>query len=453
MTTFVSSIDNSPTMPNATAGRLTAMGVRHFVAITGVLALVCYVAIYTRPDARLPLRSDGYSYYVYLPSWLLYRDVTLEALARDWYGGTYPPFTAIVRWAGTGRWVNPHPIGTAILMAPWFAAGHGLTRWSNLPPDGFSLYYQHAAGLAGVAYFLAGLAVLRQTLARHFSNGVVLATLVAITWGTNLFHYGVFDSTFSHVYSFFLICVFIELTEHWWAAPTLGCTWGLGLTAALIGLARHTNAIVLLILPLYGVTAWRDVRPRAVGLWQRRSSVAIMAGVAILGVLPQWAIYKQATGSWLFFPYGGLDVGFTFRSPHLMGVLFSTQKGVFFWSPALLLAVVGMAAARGWARNLVVPGAIVLVLDTYLIASWRDWQFGGSYGHRGFTDTFGLLAVFLAASFAWTAERPRRVRFVAAGAACAVALSIIQMLQYWGGILPIANTTWAQYRALFLRFP
>ena len=254
-------------MPNATAGHLVAVGTRHFVAIAGVLALACYVAVYTRPDARLPLRSDGYSYYVYLPSWLLYRDVTLDALARDWYGGTFPAFTAIVRWAGTGRWVNPHPIGTAILMAPWFAAGHALTRWSNLPPDGFSLYYQHAAGLAGLAYFLAGLAVLRRTLSRHFSNGVVLATLVTVTWGMNLFHYGVFDSTFSHVYSFFLICVFVELTERWWAAPTLACTWGLGLTAALVGLTRHANAIFLLILPLYGVTAWCDVRSRAVQPW------------------------------------------------------------------------------------------------------------------------------------------------------------------------------------------
>ena len=45
------------------------------------------------------------------------------------------------------------------------------------------------AGAAGIAYLLAGLAVLRRMLRRHFSDGVVLATLVAITWGTNLFHY------------------------------------------------------------------------------------------------------------------------------------------------------------------------------------------------------------------------------------------------------------------------
>jgi hypothetical protein len=33
----------------------------------------------------------------------------------------------------------------------------------------------------------------------------------------------------------------------------------------------------------------------------------------------------------------------------------------------------------------------------------------------------------------------------------AVFLSIFQMLQYWNGVLPMADMTWEQYRSLFLR--
>jgi hypothetical protein len=33
-----------------------------------------------------------------------------------------------------------------------------------------------------------------------------------------------------------------------------------------------------------------------------------------------------------------------------------------------------------------------------------------------------------------------------------VTLSVLQMLQYWLGILPIMDTTWEQYTRLFLRF-
>ena len=182
---------------------LTSVAVRHFIAATAFIALIAYAVLYGRVDGKAPIQSDGYSYYVYLPSWFIYKDISLEALANDWYGGTYPSFTGLRRWPSTGRWMNLHPIGTAILEAPFFAAADALSWWSNLPRDGFSLYYEHAAGLAGLAYFVGGLAFLRRLLMHHFTNGVVLATLVCITWGTNLFHYGVFDATFSHAFAFF----------------------------------------------------------------------------------------------------------------------------------------------------------------------------------------------------------------------------------------------------------
>ena len=108
--------------------------------------------------------------------------------------------------------------------------------------------------------------------------------------------------------------------------------------------------------------------------------------------------------------------------------------------------------ARSLAHALVWPAVAILALNTYLIASWSDWQFGGSYGHRGFTDGLGLLAVFLAAFFDWAARRPRLNVVIAGGSLLAVGLSIVQMIQYWRGVVPIANTTWNQYRALFLRF-
>ena len=34
----------------------------------------------------------------------------------------------------------------------------------------------------------------------------------------------------------------------------------------------------------------------------------------------------------------------------------------------------------------------------------------------------------------------------------AVLLSVAQMIQYWMHIIPFSDTTWAQYRALFLQF-
>jgi hypothetical protein len=145
-------------------------------------------------------------------------------------------------------------------------------------------------------------------------------------------------------------------------------------------------------------------------------------------------------------------MAFRFGSPRLVDVLVSTQKGLFFWSPVLLLAVIGIVVGRGWVRHLRVAAVLVLGIQTYLTASWPQWQFGASYGHRAFTDGLGLMAPFLAACFERVAPRPYMRRVVAIGATAAVLLSIAQMIQYWIGILPYADTTWSQYRTLFLRF-
>ena len=430
---------------------MAARGVRHFVAATAVVAVAAYIAIYTFSLADAPIRSDGYSYYVYLPATFIYGDPSLEALSRDWYGGAFPDFTAIRRFPSTGRWLDACPIGAALLMFPFFGVGHLLSWWSNLPRDGFSFYYQHAAGLAGVTYFRCGLAIVRSMLRQRFGEGVALATLVALTWGTNLFHYGTFDATFSHASSFFLICGWIALVDRWWERPAALRSAGLGALAGLIVLTRNLNAIFLLVLPLYGIATLRDMRRRIGVLWQRRAALMLAAIVGISVLLPQFVLYKWTTGSWIVNSYQLLNNRFAFGSPQLAAVLFSPQKGLFFWSPLLLLAVVGAFVARGWARGLVAAAAIVFGLQAYIVASWSDWQLGGSYGSRAFTDGLGLAAPLVAACFEWAAARRHAHTLIAGFAAVAVLLCVVQMVQYWNGIIPFAGTTWAQYRSLFLR--
>ena len=407
-----------------------------------VLAVGAYVLLYSASSSiDAPIRSDGYSYYVYLPAWHLHHDPTLQSVVDDCCGGTFPAFTSIVRWPETNRWVNPHPIGVAILMTPYFAVAHALTRWSNLPPDGFSLYYQHAAGVAGVTAFLCGLIALRSLLSRYFEDGVVLATLVVITFGTNLFHYGTHDSTFSHAFSFALIAGLLDATDRWWREPSWRQSLVLSSIAALIVLVRHPNAIFLSVIPLWNPQG-------VVARWRLLAAMGLMTAFC---VSPQLLLYKQATGHWFVSVYDRVGT-FHFDSPKILPVLFGVQKGLFFWSPVLAFALAGFAVDREPASRLRLPAAIAFIVVTYLTASWSDWQFGGSFGHRGFTDGLAFAAVFLAAFFDWLAKRRPLVPAVATLIGLLVALSTAQMLQYWLGILPIADTTWQQYRELFLRF-
>jgi hypothetical protein len=427
-------------------------GCRHFVLAAAIVAAAWYLALYGKIHAVEPIHSDGYSYYVYVPSLWLYHDPSLQKLANDLHGGRYPEFAGIFKWHGNGPLLNLHPIGTAILMSPFFVVADLLTRWSNLPPDGFSLYYQHGAAIGAIVYFLIGLAILRGMLLEQFTPGVVLATLICLTWGTNLFHYAVVDGTFSHAYAFFLICVWMWIVERWWERPSMPLSLAVGAVAGLNVLVRHTNAIFILVLPLYGITTWNDLRDRVPALLVRWRLLAIAAVSGLVVLSPQLALYKWITGEWVVNSYDAFGMGFHFGSPRVADVLFSTQKGLFFWSPILLLSVFGVFVASGRARAWILPAVTTFALQTWLIASWPQWQFGASFGHRGFTDGFALAAPFLAASFAWASRRRWAAPVFALASAACVLLSVAQMIQYWIGVLPMSDTTWAQYRDVFLRF-
>jgi hypothetical protein len=430
------------------ADRVIRAALRHVVAATAALGLVSYAYVYTfLIDA--PIHSDGVSYYVYLPAWIGDGDPTFETLARDCCGGFTADPIGIHRWPETKRWLAVHPIGVAILMLPFFLVAHALSWWSNLPRDGFSFYYQYVVGAAGLAYATAGLAILRRLLLRHFSEAVVLATLVSIAFGTNLFHYAVYDGTFSHAFSFFLIVCLLLLTDRWWENPEWSTSIGLSAVAALIVLVRHPNAMFLAFVPVYGVRRSSDLASNLHRLWQRRGLVVTMIAMTMCGVAPQLAVYKWATSHWIV--KSDPDGHFTFGSPHLFGTLFSVERGVFFWSPVLLFAVAGLWVGRGWARGWVAVTVAVLAADTYLMASWYMWYFGVGYGHRAYVDALGVFGIYMAAFFAWAAERPRVAKAVRALTAALVVLSMVQTVQYWTGVIPGEKTTWDQYRALFLR--
>jgi hypothetical protein len=413
--------------------------VKTVIAAAAAACLAAYVFVYATGLAPAPIRSDGFSYYVYLPSWFLYHDATLASVADDCCGGEFPAYTAIIRWPGTNRWVNAHPIGVALMQTPFFVIAHGLTRWTNLSPDGFTLYYQHAAGVSGLFWTVGGLWILAGVLRRHFSDGVTAATLVTILLGTDLFHYATFDSSYSHAYSFFLIAAFLAVVQRWNRDARVSTAVLAGVVAGLIVLVRHTNALLLLCFaPVFRKDARR---------------FAVAAATFVLIITPQLVIYYRATGRAIISSYG--ELGFNFTSPQIAGVLFSTQKGLFFWSPVLLLACAGFVLlfrSKSPAHEFLLPSLLFLAIDTYLIASWWDWQFGASFGHRGFVDALPLFAIGLAGFFEQALRRGSGRTVVTAVVVCAIALNMFQMAQYWNRLLPFSDTTWDQYRAVFLRW-
>ena len=426
------------------SGRLPAL----VVVCTAALGMLSVILIYSLHWNGPPIRSDGVGHYLYLPAGLLDHDLTLEKTVQRDFGG-HRPESAGVNRAETGKMLIKYPVGEAILLLPFFAVAHVITVSIGLEPNGFTTVYQYATVAAGLTYMAIGLFALAGWLRRTFSEGVVAATLVVVTFGTNLFHYGTYDTTFSHIYSFCLAVLFLRSVERWYATPTGATTVALAVLAGLITLVRPTNSVLFLWALLYGIRGRSSVAAR-IG-WFGRHARVIAIGALIYGavLLPQLLYWKFITGHWIIFSYEG--EGFGFASPQILPVLFSVRKGLFFWSPILLLAVAGFWTLRRYRPESILPSVTYLVVHLYVVSSWHDWAYAGSFGHRAFVESLPVFALGYAA-LCQTAVDRGRVRLLAIVSTALVLLCAQLTVKYWLGIVPFDRTTWDQFVAALARW-
>jgi len=430
---------------------LTRWLLDRFVWMAAVLCLVIYALTYIEGAFGKPVRSDGAGYFAYLPSLLIYHDPSFERYVDAVYEGVAPGWAGIERYRVTGRYVIMYNLGCAALAAPWYLLGHLAANAVGFPldqaraefpykfvyaTDGQSLFYQHAAALAGLGYGLLGLALLRRQLLRRYPPGPVLCALTALLLGTNLLNYLSGESFSAHAFLFFLYAAWINVVPDWYAKPG---SWRrsilLGLVAGLIPAVRTPAALIWLIFPLYGITSTQAV-PGRIALWWRHGLHLAAAGLtAALAFAPQMLMWHYGTGHWIVNTYALLNPQLDlthWSSPHFLQVLFGIRHSLFFFSPVLLFAVAGIASFRRDAPELWWPALLILAMVTWLIASWHDWSFGGSYGHRGFLEFLTLLA-FPLASFYRQASGWRRGWRVAVGVATVLCIGwglFFMMLYY-----------------------
>ena len=285
-------------------------------------------------------------------------------------------------------------------------------------------------------------------LRRWFRRSTVVVTLLAIAFGTNLFHYATFDATFSHAFSFAVVALIVRLTISVWEQPRPTHALALGASLGLLTLVRPINLVVLVFCALFGVTSLRALRERAATLVRRVDLVALGAGVFVLILIPQIAYWERITGKVYASGYKDWE-RLDLLDPHLLEVLFSVRKGLFFWTPVLLLAVAGLPLLRRFAPPFFVPAVAYLLVHTWVVASWSVWWYGGSFGMRPFVEALPVLAFGLAALLEWARGAVSRPVVRAAVVATSL-LAVHAMLAYWRGRVPYDDgTTWHTYIASF----
>ena len=426
---------------------------RFFIPAVSVLGIVGILAVYSLRLNFPPIRSDGLGYYLYLPATFIYHDLSLQSIAEVFTSGHIPDVTpSLWKYSGPALWENSsnylikYPMGEALLMLPFFISACLLALVTNTPVDGFSPLFQYMAAFSGLFYATAGIGILWKVLERHFRQNTILIAMLGLVFGTNFFHYATYDSVFSHAYSFFLFSAFLYTVQRMYAEA-----WGRyflagGVLAGLIIITRPTNGLWLLFGLLYGVDSLPAFSDR-LSFWKGHAVNVLYGVLSCAGVISLQLLYwKLITGHFVVFSYRGEY--FNFAAPEILNVLFSVRKGLFFWSPILLLVVPGLFYVRKGAREFFTPILFFLPINIYVISSWHSWFYGGSFGHRAFIESLPLFAICFCSLYEGLSSFLWKRCMIILSLLC-VTLSTWLMLKYWTGVIPFDGTTWDYFVTTF----
>lgn len=357
--------------------------------------------------------SDEVQYYAWLHSLTFDHDADFQNEYQYFYDAGVsrsPAFheTFLERQTPSGRRMNFTTLGSALLWAPFYAAGHLAALLTGAPADGYSRPYITAVALGSAAYGF--LAVLLSAAAARRVIGHGLAASLIVAAGTPLVFYSYVAPIFGHATSAFavalMVWVWLRVRDRW----TLGGALALGAAGGLVAIVREQDALLALGPALDFVWfAWSRIRqrPAVTGSTGRLLQTAA-AGVSgfVLAVLPQALAYASINGG--VRPDATVVRKLTWWSPHALGVVFSTDYGLLAWTPLVAVALAGLVlvatnrVARPQAQRV---GALLLVMwaaQIYTSGIVESWTVAGSFGQRRFVALTPVMTIGVAAILALT---------------------------------------------------
>ncbi|MBK9514868.1 MAG: hypothetical protein IPO05_14860 [Flavobacteriales bacterium] len=364
------------------------------------------------------IRSDAKGYYGYLQAIFLRHDLGHEPFQWEY-----------VKRTPNGT-LNKYFAGTAVTMAPWFAVGHALALTDpDAPRNGLSEYEMKALFIGAWCYLLLGLLALRALLiGLGIREGVIAWVVLAFGLGSTLLQMAGFQPAWSHIHSFCVIAIFLLLVQRIATGADLRWSVVAGALFGLIVLIRPVNGLLLLAIP---VVAGKDLTALLTRLRVHPGTAlgAMLASALVIGIQP--LLWKLQTGNWLEYGYGG--EGFLWDRPEVFKVLFGFRRGLFLWTPVLLLSGIGTLLLWRWDRTRAAWLLVYWVSNVYVISSWWIWYYGSGFGARVFVDHYPVLAIPMALLLQRTTTRTwilARLFIVAC-----IVLHLFQLWQYHTHIL------------------
>lgn len=368
--------------------------------------------------------GDSLGYYLYLPATFIYnnhKDITnypnKEQLPESvqWYiqqqqtDGLKTP---------KGYVLNQYTYGIAFLELPFFLIAHSIEKARGLPANGFSETYNTSLKAGTIFYALLGMVFTYLILKRFFSKTISIISITLMFTGSNMFWFTLQQAGMSHIILFFLFAFLMLSTIRIHEYRKTKDYIIIGLTAGMITIIRPTDIICLLIPLLYNVYNKASIKTKVQMLKEDKIKILIACTVFLIPIIPQLFYWKEMTGSYFFYSYGGQS--FDWKHPKLFEGLMGFKNGWLAYSPLMLFSMAGFLCFRyykKWAFCLF----ILSPLYVYIIYSWYCFNYINGLGSRPMINIYALLSIPFAAFLTFIAKRGVLIK------AATISLSILLM--------------------------
>jgi hypothetical protein len=349
-----------------------------------------------------PLAVFGFFVAAYLATWAGHLDSGDSSFRIAWAKSMLYQHTARIDGAGLGASYCKYSIGHSVLAMPFLLAAEAVRRVSGI----------HAEGPIYMLLFVLNAALFLTLAAKYlrlrFGPTETRRTLLILGFCTVWLP----CSRMDNIEPFVLTFLFAGFLTFKLGRPLLGMY-----IASCAITVRPDSIIPVALLGVWHLTAV----PGAV-----RTRLAIRMALACLP-----ALAVNAFANWIRWgtPLEAGYAGETFSAPFLSGldgILFSSGKSIFLYSPPLVLGVAALIryARTGQGTRDYWFFASVLISEALLYANWWDWSGDDAWGVR-FLNPGVVLMCIPAAEFVSGARWPKLAATVALAGLVVQSLAVL----------------------------
>ncbi len=416
-----------------------------------LLMFICFFSIRDfNSRFNRSINGDAKGYYAYLPAIFIYQDSSysfIDAMETKYYpidGSHYKNFK---NRQINGKYVNKCFPGLALFYMPFFFISALFAWLLQIPIDGYSLPFQSGIGIAHMFYLFWGLYILSIFFLKiNYSKIKIWIVLTIFIFGSNIWYYIIYDHSVSHVFNFFLACVFIWATQKWIESKNKKWIGFIGAILALFIISRPTNALMILFLPFIFTICNENILDFYKQNFKLKYLIKYSPIVLILIIPP--LLWKWQSDLWFVYSYN--NEGFNFLSPNWINFLFSYKKGWFLWSP--LVFIIFTTSLFFLLKKSLKIGILFLtpfIIITYVLSSWWCWTYGSGMGQRTMIDFYPFIIVAFLSIIKYNSFKINIITLIAIPL---IGLNLLQCYQIQKSIYKGGETSSTEYWKHFLEW-